>query len=145
MIDTHVHPGVAGLASSLGVTLNTKMQPADYLTAVKSYASKNPDAPVIAGFGFIPPLFGSTGPTKEMLDSVVSDRPVFLISGFGHSAWVNSKTLEVLGINKDTPDPHPGAHFYRRDADGNPTGHLVEGSAFWSHLDKLGIGTPAHF
>ena len=145
MIDTHVHPGVAGLASSLGVTLNTEMQPKDYLAAIKAYAEKNPDAPVIAGFGFVPPLFGPTGPTKEMLDSVVADRPVFIISGFGHSAWANSKALTILDINKDTPDPHPGAHFYRRDPDGNPTGHLVEGSAFWSYLSKLGIGKPSHF
>ncbi len=142
MIDTHVHPGVAGLASSLGVTLNRNMSVTEYLDAIKAYAMDNPDAPVIAGFGFIPPLFGPGGPTKEILDDVVSDRPIFIISGFGHSAWANSKALEVLGIDKNTPDPVPGAHFYRRDEEGEPTGHLVEGGAFWSHLDELGIGTP---
>ena len=145
MIDTHVHPGVAALAHSLGVTLNAQMSPQDYIDAIKAYTDANPDATIIAGFGFIPPLFGPKGPTKEMIDAVVSDRPVFIISGFGHSAWANSKALEVLGITKDTLDPHEGAHFYRRDADGNPTGHLVEGGAFWSHLPALGIGDPAAF
>ena len=100
---------------------------------------------MIAGFGFLPQVFGPKGPKKELIDAVVSDRPVFIISGHGHSAWANSKALEVLKINKDTPDPHPGTHFYRRDAEGNPTGHLVEGAAFWSHLDTLGIGLPQDF
>ena len=145
MIDTHMHPGIFGLASSLGVNLVAKRTIEDYQQAIANYAQENPDATVIAGFGFLPERFGPKGPNKALIDAVVSDRPVFIISGHGHSAWANSKALEALGINKNTPDPHPGAHFYRRDADGNPTGHLVEGAAFWSHLDTLGIGRPADF
>ncbi len=140
--DIHTHPGVAGLATALGVILTPDMRVDDYLNAVKQYADANPDAEVIAGFGYLPPVFGPAGPSKDMLDSVVSDRPVFIISGFGHSAWTNSKALEVLNITRDTPDPVPGAHFYRRDSNGDPTGHLVEGAAFWSHLSALGLGTP---
>ena len=63
----------------------------------------------------------------------------------GHSAWANTKAMEVLGIDKDTPDPQEGVHFYKRDADGNPTGYLIEGAAFWSHLETLGLGTKQHF
>lgn len=143
--DIHTHPGVAGLATALGVFLRPNMRISDYQDAIKQYADANPDAPVIAGFGYIPPVFGPGGPSKELLDSVVPDRPVFIISGFGHSAWANSKALEVLNITRDTPDPVPGAHFYRRDTNGEPTGHLVEGAAFWSHLSALGLGTPEQF
>lgn len=145
LFDAHTHPGVAALAGALGVFLTPDMSVDDYLVAVKQYAANNPDVPVIAGFGYIPPKFGTIGPTKELLDSVVPDRPVFIISGFGHSAWVNSKALEILDISKDTPDPRPGAHFYRRNAEGAPTGFLVEGAAFWSHLGKLGLGLPEQF
>ena len=145
MIDTHMHPGVAGLAVALGVNLVEAQTEAEYVAAVRRYAESNPNAPVIGGFGFVPQVFGPGGPTKAALDSAVSDRPVFIISGHGHSAWANSKALEVLGITKDTPDPHPGAHFYRRHQTGEPTGHLVEGAAFWSHLPALDIGTPDQF
>ena len=47
-----------------------------------------------------------------------------------HSAWVNSKALEVADIDKNTPDPLPGVHYYQRDKNGEPTGWMVEGAAF---------------
>ena len=31
-----------------------------------------------------------------------------------------------MGVNKNTPDPHPGVSFYVRDADGNATGWIKE-------------------
>jgi predicted amidohydrolase YtcJ len=47
-------------------------------------------------------------PTRHELDAAVSDRPVFLVSKDGHTAWVNSKALEVAGITRETPDPARG-------------------------------------
>ena len=34
--------------------------------------------------------------------------------------WLNTKALEVLGIDRTTPDPIPGLSYLYRDADGNP-------------------------
>ena len=145
LIDAHMHPGVVSLMSQLGVILLGESGPKDYVQAIKEYADSNPDAKVIAGFGFFPERFDNQGPRKELLDAVVPDRPVFIVSGWGHSAWANSKALELLDINKDTPDPFPGAHQYRRDSDGEPTGHLIEGAAFWAHLKRLGLGSIDQF
>jgi predicted amidohydrolase YtcJ len=50
--------------------------------------------------------------------------PVFLRRVDGHAAWLNAAALETLGITRDTPDP-PGGLIVR-DADGNPTGVLVD-------------------
>jgi predicted amidohydrolase YtcJ len=66
-------------------------------------------------------------PSKEALDTVVSDRPVFLPNRDGHGAWVNSRALEVAGIDKVTPDPADG-RIERLD-DGDPVGMLQEGAA----------------
>jgi predicted amidohydrolase YtcJ len=60
--------------------------------------------------------------TTNELDSVVPDRPAFILNASGHIAYVNSMTLELAGIGKDTPDP-PGAEFGRFD-DGTPNGVL---------------------
>lgn len=47
-------------------------------------------------------------PTKEDIDSVAPDRPVALADVDGHSTWVNSKAIELLGITSDTPVPDGG-------------------------------------
>ena len=144
-IDSHMHPGVAAYMTSLGVNLIGVGDKAEVVRRVTEYAEANPDVEVIAGFGYFLPPMGPDSPHKDDLDAVFPDRKVFLVSGGGHSAWANSATLEFLGINKDTPDPQAGAHFYVRDAEGNPTGHLVEGGAFWSHVETLGLGTKEDF
>ena len=56
---------------------------------------------------------------------MVADRPVFLTAADGHSAWVNSRALEVAKITKETPDPKPG-RIERDPKTGEPTGTLRE-------------------
>jgi predicted amidohydrolase YtcJ len=51
---------------------------------------------------------------------------VFLPNRDGHSAWVNSRALELAGITRDTPDPRDGR--IERDAAGEPSGTLHEGA-----------------
>ena len=54
----------------------------------------------LTGGGWDVSVFGSSGPTKDILDAVVSDKPVALQSADGHSLWINSMGLEKLGIDK---------------------------------------------
>lgn len=63
-------------------------------------------------------------PTKKSLDRNFPDKPVFLMNAEGHGAWVNSKALEIAGIDRNTPDPKGG--YFARDDVGNPTGFLYE-------------------
>ena len=51
---------------------------------------------------------------------------MFLPNRDGHSAWVNSKALEIAGVTADTPDPVDGR--IERNADGSPQGTLHEGA-----------------
>ncbi|HEV8425386.1 MAG TPA: amidohydrolase family protein [Actinomycetes bacterium] len=68
--------------------------------------------------------FPDGGPHLAALDAVVGNRPVFLESTDGHSAWANTRALELAGITRATPDPPRGR--IERDAAGEPTGALHE-------------------
>ncbi|MED0671218.1 amidohydrolase [Aneurinibacillus aneurinilyticus] len=63
-------------------------------------------------------------PTKEELDAIAPNNPVLLKRVDGHSAWVNSKALEIGGITKGTPDPQGGEII--RNGSGEPTGMLID-------------------
>jgi predicted amidohydrolase YtcJ len=63
-------------------------------------------------------------PRAVDLDAVTGDRPAVLRRVDGHAAWVNSAALRASGITAETPDP-PGGLIVR-DAEGAPTGVLVD-------------------
>ena len=63
-------------------------------------------------------------PTKEMIDAVTPDNPVFLNRYDGHMSLANSIALRLAGVTASTPDP-PGGSIVR-DAQGNPTGALKD-------------------
>src|SRR5262249_32672700 len=63
--------------------------------------------------------------TRGTLDAVVPDRPVYLSASDGHSAWVNSKALEMAGITAATADP-PNGRIEREPGTQNPAGMLRE-------------------
>lgn len=63
-------------------------------------------------------------PTKASLDKYFPDRPVIAFNDELHAVWVNSKTMELCGITKDTPDPVGGT--MERDEKGEPTGFFLE-------------------
>jgi len=137
-IDSHAHP-VAGGAYALALALDTYARPEDWVQAIAAYSDANEDLPVIFGYGFLASAFDN-GPTKSMIDAVVSDRPVFIMDEGFHGAWANSQLLSKLGINRETADPDPGFSYYKRDSEGNPTGYLLEGTASLA-MEELDIIT----
>ena len=70
------------------------------------------------------------------IDAICSDKPVILVGMGLHCGYVNSKFLEVGGIDKNTPDAIPGQTYYERDADGNPTGKIVELTQTWNAFQQ---------
>ncbi len=59
-------------------------------------------------------------PTRQMIDAVTENHPVFLSRYDGHAVLVNSLALELAGVTRDTPDPVGGVIV--RDGAGEPTG-----------------------
>ncbi|MFZ0324075.1 MAG: amidohydrolase [Actinomycetes bacterium] len=126
--DAHVHTPFAG-RNRLRIFLNDLEGREAYLEAVGRYADENPDEPWIIGGGWAMEYFPGGTPSKADLDAVVPDRPVFLFNRDVHGAWVNSKALEIAGIDKDTPDPQDG-RIERDPQTGEPMGTLQEGAAY---------------
>jgi predicted amidohydrolase YtcJ len=125
--DAHVHPVSGGV--ELGqCNLNGLRTQAQVLDQVRSCAARPPRQGWLVGGGWDLPVFPGANPSKTLLDAIVPDRPVLLSSADGHSAWVNSKALELAGIDAATPNPKDG-RIERDPATGEPSGTLRE-SAF---------------
>ncbi|MDH7552469.1 MAG: amidohydrolase [Spirochaetota bacterium] len=74
-------------------------------------------------------------PHKSLLDKAAPNNPVFLTQYSGHAAWVNSRMLEEMGIDKNTPDPKGGQIV--RDEKGEPTGILRDTAMGTSEYGKF--------
>ena len=80
----------------------------------------------IVGFGYDDSqLAERRHPTRDDLDAVSTDRPVFVFHQSGHLYAANSKLLELAGITAETPDP-PGGVIRRRAGGREPDGVLEE-------------------
>lgn len=63
-------------------------------------------------------------PTKAALDAAFPDTPVYLTRIDGHASWVNSKALEMAGVDRSTKNPEGG--IVEKDAAGEPTGIFID-------------------
>ena len=121
--DMHVHPALAGFEEmSCKITQGAPLDQVFRTVAV--CVSRAPPGDWIVGRAYDPEAFGDSSPHKSMLDEVAPDNPVLLNDISGHTAWVNSAALEMVGYTKDTPDPDGGVIV--RDTEGEPTGLLHE-------------------
>lgn len=137
-IDSHMHVG-STLPYLFAAQLTPDMTPAEMLRTLKAHSENHPDQNPVIGTGFLGAAFGPEGPTATALDSVIADRPAIIFDEGFHSAWVNTRAMEQVGLTADSEDPIPGAHYYRRYPDGRPTGWLIEGEAFGWVSAKLGL------
>jgi predicted amidohydrolase YtcJ len=136
-IDTHVHP-LGGGAYAKALALDTFGTIDDWVAAIDAYAKANPDQETLFGYGFLASTFGPVGPTRQLIDNIVPDRPVLLMDEGFHGAWANTAALKKLNITQDTADPVPGYSYYKRDANGDATGYLLEGTAGMA-MDALDV------
>jgi predicted amidohydrolase YtcJ len=138
-IDTHMHP-LDGGAYAKALSLETAGTVDGWVQAIGDYAAANADDPVVFGYGFLATTFGPQGPTRQMIDAVVPDRPVLIMDEGFHGAWANTAALKALNITQDTPDPVPGYSYYKRDENGDATGYLLEETAMMA-MDALDVIT----
>jgi len=93
---------------------------------IEAWATSHPDRSWILGRGWQASTF-SGGPTHQLLDAVAPDRPAYLLSADGRSAWLNLKALQRAGITKRTANP-PDGTIVKESRTGQPSG-LLKGSA----------------
>jgi hypothetical protein len=127
--DVHIHP-IGGGIEAAACDLNGLETLDQYLETISTYAAEHPDEEWILGGGWSMSVFGpGANASRKLLDEIVPDRPVFLSSADGHSAWVNSKALEIAGITAETPDPADGI-IDREPGSREPMGSLQEGATY---------------
>jgi predicted amidohydrolase YtcJ len=140
-VDGHAHLLMSG-AAELRANLRGARDLPEIARRLRAWAGERPDAPRVLGQGWLFSAVPGGVPTRQLLDSIIPDRPVYLDAADYHSVWVNTPALRELGITADTPDPVGGAIV--RDATGEATGHLVETAALelvWPHLAGVATDT----
>ncbi|NMB00611.1 MAG: amidohydrolase [Firmicutes bacterium] len=122
--DSHMH--LLNLGQGMdGVNLVEVRSVEEMILVGQDFARQNPNKEWIIGRGFNDENFSpKTLPTRSDLDQISQDRPVFFYRVCGHVAVVNSKALELAGINSNTPDP-PGGSIDRTSS-AEATGVLRE-------------------
>ena len=76
--------------------------------------------------------------TKEDLDEITTDECIYVLEEETHSGWANSKMLEAIGYDDNSPDPIPGLSYFVRDKEGKLTGWLYEGVSMKAVLANAG-------
>ena len=125
LTDSHVH--IFGIGErELTLNLEGSNSLDDFLAKVKERAEKTEREKWITGRGWIetfwkPPQF----PTRQDLDKIAPNNPVFLTRADGHASVANSAALKIAKIDKNTPNPF-GGEILKDKTTGEPTGMLLD-------------------
>jgi predicted amidohydrolase YtcJ len=135
--DAHVH-FVSGGAQLDAVQLNDATSAQEFVRRIGERAKVTPKGSWILGGDWDETKWTPAElPTREIIDPVTGDTPVFVSRYDGHMGVANSAALRAAGITAQTPDPPGGAIV--RDAKGNPTGALKDAAAdlLYKHVPPL--------
>lgn len=105
-IDSHMHLNSLGQSLKM-LNLKGTKSIEELKTKLKGYAEKTSTSWIL-GFGWDQEELGRY-PTREDLDEVVNDKPVLLYRTCFHAAVLNTKAIEIVGLEKDEDaDPETG-------------------------------------
>jgi predicted amidohydrolase YtcJ len=121
--DSHIHLLSGGLAfAELDLSSATTLDAVK--TAIADYAAAHADREWIVGRGWSYDVFEGL-PTRQQLDVLVPERPVYLTAYDGHTGWANSRALKLAGISRRTRNPVNGT-VVKDPRTGEPAGALQE-------------------
>jgi hypothetical protein len=123
--DAHVHFSDGGFYL-LGIDLRDARDEDELVERIKNYAAKLNKGEWILGGNWDHEAWPSKKhPTKELIDEVTRDNPVFVQRLDGHIALANSLALKLAGITKNMPNPQ-GGEITKDPKTGEPTGILKD-------------------
>ncbi len=124
--DSHIHImiGVMADLECSVLRLETLDDVATKLKECTALAGVGDDGWILGG-GWGEWLWAEANPQKGLLDVLFPDRPVYLESSFGHAAWVNSKAMQIVGLDAGTENPPAGVIEHDPET-GEPSGTLRE-------------------
>ncbi|WP_447749232.1 amidohydrolase [Pseudomonas nicosulfuronedens] len=129
--DMHTHPDLAlnpRYADDLDVGIEDPT-PEQLAKAIRDYADSHPGDGWVYGQYWVRYTFREAGlkPGREWLDSILPDRPVALLDRMWGTMMVNSRALELAGIDASTADPRNG-YLERDELTGEPNGLMIDGA-----------------
>lgn len=121
-IDAHAHPWDSGVEALTQVACD-KTSIEAILAALHARAAETPPGKWVRGYlyddGKTPRFL-----TRADLDAAVPDHPVVVVHRGGHTGYVNSRALALVGAHANMPDP-PGGRF-DRDSNGELNGRIAD-------------------
>jgi len=131
--DAHVH-FIDGGNHLKEVQLKDAKTPQEFARRIAERAALTPKGEWVTGGDWDEQQWTPAAlPTKELIDSLTPDMPVWVNRYDGHESLANSVLLKMAGITAKTPDPAGGEIVH--DAEGNPTGVLRD--AAMGLVDKI--------
>lgn len=141
-VEPHLHISLTAVTEHLVLNLSNFELPYDTIDTIldklRTYKKTLPADAWIVGFGVDPsrttPFMAELN--ADLLDSVSTTNPIFIVNQSGHIAYVNHKAMALAGINDETPNTGNGG-VYVRDAQGKHTGVLVEQASYQPFVKKM--------
>ncbi|WP_082015124.1 amidohydrolase, partial [Streptacidiphilus jiangxiensis] len=126
LVDGHLHP-VSGAERTRGVDLSGCTDLADVRAALADAVRELAPGAWLRGWGLDPNTFGDEPVAAASLGPVLDGVPTLLDLFDGHSQLASARALELAGV--DGPRSFEQAAEIVCDADGRPTGLLLEDAA----------------
>ena len=121
--DAHIHFVGVGMAL-LQVDLNGSTSLEEAKRRIAAKVKETPKGEWILGRGWDHTLWNNRLPTRQDLDDIAPDNPVFFQRVDGHIAWANSVAFKLGGVTRDTKAPEGGEIV--KDDKGEPAGVVKE-------------------
>ena len=123
-VDAHYHLSGVG-QREMTLNLEGTQSLDEFLARVKERVDRAQPGTWIVGRGWIEtPWNPREFPTRQDLDRVAPNNPVYLTRADGHAGVANSAALRIAGIARNTRPPSGGDIL--KDARGEPTGMLID-------------------
>jgi predicted amidohydrolase YtcJ len=122
-IDSHIHFLEGGFRLTQ-VQLRDARTRDEFVRRIGDYARKLPAGAWITGGDWDHSLWGGELPTRDWIDPVTPNHPVWVTRLDGHMGLANSAALAKARLTRDTADPDGGAIV--RNAKSEPTGILKD-------------------
>jgi predicted amidohydrolase YtcJ len=127
-IDAHLHVLSSGIRHVMAVDCDLRSL-TEIKQALREHANTTPKGEWVQGFKFDDTKTAENRfLTRQDLDEVSTEHPIFVGHRGGHIYYVNSKAFDIAGITRETPDPSGGK--YAKDPNtGELTGIIIERAA----------------
>ena len=138
--DAHIHIWKVGDLLTFMLDLRGVRSLAEMQAKIADFALKNPQNAWILARGFNEMNFpDGQMPSRFDLDKVVSDRPCYVIRTCAHVAVLNSKALEICGIDDNTVVPNGGEIRRWEKSRGDSKSNVVKLTRWYNGACSVGL------